>query len=196
MDCVAINRATNGQPNRVAQIDAVAPDCACESHPMSEYSPGPVTDYETLVRFVSSPLFYDKKKGRLKPNLFSHVATKGCSIVRELHATDSNVSEFVRNLAIRDQEWIGVVTATCKGIRAIRIADTERRPLCIYDMALPNNPAHAEICQTSAVAFDGDSNELRAHLMRCFGGGLVEAPEAYRAGVILDHITDKPRDES
>lgn len=194
MDCQAINATTDGQSDRVQQIDAAAPECACEAHRMSEHSPGPVAHEEKLSRFILLPHHIDKK-GRAKPNLFSHVANKGCSVQREDRAGNAELAHFVRRFleSTPNARWSGVVIGHCGTLRAFRIGSGVRRTLCVYDTAEPHNPAHAEICRTAVVADDeGDLNEARKHLLDCFGGGRIEVPERYRGGGVLAQMASRP----
>ena len=82
---------------------------------------------------------------------------------------------------------MGVVFAQCQEVRNIMIDDSKRRMVCVYDTAEPDNPAHAEICQTRHVE-DGEENELREKLFVIFGGGKITAPLQYRNGDIWNGL--------
>ena len=96
--CRCINRRTlDAESARVAEINAVAPDCVCEKSLMSAHSPGVVDTSEVLARFVFSPIQIDRK-GKVKPNSFSHVHSKGCSIQRDSAVNDTEILALVENI--------------------------------------------------------------------------------------------------
>ena len=54
--------------------------------------------------------------------------------------------------------WLGVVTATCSAVRALRLDDGTQQIACVYDTGLDGNPSHAEIGWTAtALADEGDA---------------------------------------
>ena len=154
---------------------------------MSEFSPCPVRNIERLDRAVFNPIHIDKQ-GRLKPSLFTHAFAKGCSIQRGCLATTEELVAFFTKM-LRDQvgwTWYGVVTASGEGIRAITVDDSKSRGMCLYDTALRENPAHAEIAMSSTPSLQFDEPELRKHLTDAFGGGKIVRPKEYRGGAVLD----------
>ncbi len=188
-DCRGIHLRTKNNLRRVDEIDAAAPDCECEKHRMSAHSPGPARDTEQLTRFVFWPL-HMRSNGQIKPALFSHVETKGCSVQRELRASGAELESLVSEMLRRDAEraWRGVLLGACGDVRNIRVGDSEQRAICVYDTALPANPAHAEMCKTRSVADDGSRNEMRRALMAAFGDGVLVSPSAYRDGAVLKKL--------
>ena len=64
---------------------------------MSAHSPGVVDTSEVLARFVFSPIQIDRK-GKVKPNSFSHVHSKGCSIQRDSAVNDTEILALVENI--------------------------------------------------------------------------------------------------
>jgi hypothetical protein len=136
LNCQQINEETvNKAKQRVAEINKAAPDCSCEKYRMSIFSPSVVGDEETLARFVFSPIHVDKKKGIIKPSIFSHVYSAGCSIQRETIATSEELIDFAKNFLEPDpnRAWEGVLLATCNDVREIKAADAKSRALCVYD---------------------------------------------------------------
>jgi hypothetical protein len=156
---------------------------------MSHYSPSTVDNSELVSRFVFSPIHLNKK-GELKPSLFTHIETSGCSVQRESLATFNEILDFVSKFLSVDSErkWHGVAQARASDIRNININNTNKRNLCIYDTAEINNPAHAEICKTIYVIDEADKLELRRHIFKAFGNSSVITPDAYRSGAVLQNL--------
>lgn len=153
---------------------------------MSKHSPCTVLASEQLARFVFSPMHVNKKTGQIKPSIFSHVHEKGCSIQRDSVAGTNEIGKFVTSFLSErsDRAWVGVLTGPCQNVRAIKVAETDDRGVCVYDTAEPRNPAHAEMCQTQYVVDEADRVELRKKLFEAFGGGVVIEPLQYRAGAV------------
>ena len=157
---------------------------------MSSHSPGVVKDSESFARFVFSLIQVDKK-GNVKPNSFSHVHSSGCSIQREYVAKDDEIVELI-NLVLNgkeDRAWKGVIFGKCQDVRNIVTDAGNLRTVCAYDTANPENPAHAELCQTQYVIDEADVNELRYQLFSAFGNGSIITPLKYRNGAIWNSLT-------
>lgn len=170
-------------------INAAAPGCACEKYRMSEHSPHPVANSEILARFIFSPMHIDKK-GKLKPSVFSHVHSKGCSIQRDSVAKTDEMVAFVKQFlgSRHDFVWIGVLSGQCHNIRSIKVGETDNRSVCAYDTANPENTAHGELCQTQYVIEEADPGELRHDLFEAFGKGVVIQPHQYREGIVWEQL--------
>lgn len=191
IDCRAINQRTNPSSERVAEIDAAAPDCACEDYRMSKHSPSVVADSEQLAIYVFHPIQQiSKKTGRVKPNVFSHVRTRGRSIQRDDIALNQEMIAFVKAFLAgsEDRVWKGVVLGKCHDVRSIE-ADTQdkRRAVCVYDTANPGNISHGELCQTRHIS-EADQPELRAELFTAFGKGVIRSPNQYRDGAVWSEL--------
>lgn len=186
LNCRAINHASIEDDRRVTRIDAAAPDCACEKEKMSEYSPGTISMSERLARFVFSPMHVDRKTGNIKPSIFSHVHTKGCSIQRDSVAQPDEIDAFITKFlsAADNRIWVGVLLGQCKSVRNIKAAESDQRAVCVYDTAEKSNPAHGELCQTQYVVEEADRLELRRWLFAAFGDGIVVQPAQYRDGAV------------
>jgi hypothetical protein len=185
-DCRELNTSTDGLPDRVARINAVAPSCACEAHSMSKYSPGTVKDDEEIAFFLFHPEQL-RNGGRLKPNVFSYVLTHGRSVQRETIATDSELGGFVRDFLRRKsgRRWHGVLVAKAARLREIRLQGIDSRAVCLYDTAERTNPAHAEVCSGLTIEDNGDGNELRRMLHLAFDADHPIDQAAYRGGKVL-----------
>lgn len=161
----------------------------CEKHKTSKYSPGPVSNSEKLTRFVFSPVHVGKN-GKIKASVFSHAFSVGCSVQRESTASDSELTQFVRNYQARqpDHSWHGVLTGDCALLREYSLENSGQRAFCIYDTAEKDNPAHGEIHQSEYVVDEADLVELRAKLFEVFNNGVKTSPSEYRDGSILAKI--------
>jgi hypothetical protein len=161
---------------------------------MSRLSSGVVTANERLARFAFHPIHLDKK-GRLKPSIFSHAETKGCSVQREGHAADDEIANFASTfLSSRDDRtWKGVLIASYQDLRDIRAASDPGQLICVYDTAEQDNPAHAEFGWSRTPLEEADPNEIRAGLMRAFGNAALITPGQYRGGAVLQRLTAELR---
>lgn len=188
IDCQGINQRTQND-HRVSEINAAAPDCACEKYRMGEYSPGVIGDTEMLARFVFSPYQVDKK-GRLNSSAFSHVYSKGCSIQRDTIVENEEIFTFVKKFLEEgdDRVWKGLLWAECGTVRKILTNNASRRAVCVYDTAEKNNPAHGEICQTHHVIDEDDKVELRHDLLAAFGNKVIIQPAQYRNGIAWNKL--------
>lgn len=152
---------------------------------MSEYSPGVVGDSEQLALFVFLPMHHVDKNGRAKPNIFSHVHNRGRSIQRDSIAPDQEMISFSSTFlgAREDYVWKGVLLGMCGDVRRIKIDDSGKRSVCVYDTANPENISHAELCQTQYIS-EADGPELRGELFTAFGSGVIHTPSQYRQGKV------------
>ncbi|MBI3774595.1 MAG: hypothetical protein HY273_03420 [Gammaproteobacteria bacterium] len=143
-----------------------------------------MADAETLARFIFSPIHINKKTGAVKPSIFSHVHSKGCSIQRDSVARTDEIVTFVKNfLSARDDfTWIGVLSSQCQNVRGIKAGETSDRAVCVFDTANLENPAHGELFQTHYVIEESDKLELRRKLFAAFGNEVVIHPSQYRNG--------------
>lgn len=187
--CRRVNKLTSKDKQRVAAVNKECPDCICEKHKTSRYSPGPVSDTEKLTRFVFSPLHL-RKNGAIKPSVFSHVFQVGCSVQRESVVSESELTQFVRGFLAKNptQAWHGVLTGDCSLLRQFSLESLGRRALCIYDTAEKDNPAHGEIHQSQYVIDEADQAELRSKLFEVFNNGVNTTPSQYRNGSVVAKI--------
>lgn len=130
------------------------------------------------------------KNGKVKPNGFSHVNSKGCSIQRETIVKNEELLSFIKQFlsAKDDRAWKGVLHGQCGNIRNILSADTERREVCVYDTANSENPAHGELFQSQYVIDEADQVELRRKLFTAFGEGNMVSPLQYRDGTVFSNL--------
>lgn len=128
-------------------------------------SPGIVTPEETLARFVTDHHF-DHDAGIPKPSLFSHAGSIGMSITRIERAGAEKLADQ-QNRA----KYLGYVTVSCKAVRAL-LWESERM-FAVYDTALPDNTAHADVCQ-AAFRSKSRNSEMRRNLQTIFTRSLTQ----------------------
>jgi hypothetical protein len=198
--CREIFKEVPDGANRVPRINATAPNCACENFSVSEHSPGPVADGESLTRFVFYRNHLDKSGKNAKPSLFSHACTRGCSIQREEIATAAELSSFVDQFIANNRNdekvsWFGVLNSNCGAVRALLApSQLTERAASVYDTAIPNGPAHAEIFKTQHVIAEADELELKkVLLMSVFAGGQLTDAQRYRNGEIWAAVSPETR---
>lgn len=150
MSCQELFASVAKDPRKAEVIDAESPDCACEAHSVSPFSPGRVTDDETLWRLILSPVHYDVAAGKVKELAFDDASNKGLSVQR---LTVAGGEDGIRRRGeARAADKPGrtfecAIGATAGAVRTLRgSADGER--FCIYDTAEADDPGHADVCQT------------------------------------------------
>jgi hypothetical protein len=159
---------------------------AWESESASPYSPGPVTDDETLVRQILSPVHWDESDNSLKPTAFDDASNKGLSVNRlkaigakELEArAERRVAEHneANQLLGRQRSFKCLLHLNCGEVRAIAANDeSERRAFAVYDTASQEDPSHADICQIVKTRAEGRS--ARASLRDLANGFLKRMTE-------------------
>lgn len=104
------------------------------------HSPGIVESAEPLARFVPS-LDLDVETNTVKPSLFAHSGTVGMSVTRVKYAGPQDLKTQQES-----RPYVGYVTAPTEAIRSLRLDGAQI--FAIYDTALSDNKAHADVCQT------------------------------------------------
>ena len=159
---------------------------------MNKFSPGIVESNELLARFVLLDMHLDKRTRKPKPNLFTHIATRGCSIQRDSRATSSEISGFLSEFlkTNSDAKWHSVLIANCGRVRGLQMPGKSQRLLCVYDaVEKKRNPSHGEIYKTRHVSDDGDLPEMRRLLMRVFDADNPIPPSRYRSGAVWGSLS-------
>jgi hypothetical protein len=122
----------------------------------SSLSPGPVAHSEDLLRQIFNPLHVELDTGDLKPTAFEDAANKGMSVDR-LHYRNEEESfqagyarAEVANTHAKPgaphRTLHGLAKLRAKSVRALKSAD-DIQYFGVYDTALADNKAHADICQ-------------------------------------------------
>jgi hypothetical protein len=143
------------KPNNQAckNVAAISPDCKCETETVCiEHSPGPIKDDEVIIRFIrNNEGHYDSQTGEILPGAFEEVCTRGLSVIRRKFATD----EQIKKQQVNDGH-VGYLEVEVKTIRDFKHSPDPNyntghtydvRIFGVYDTALENNTAHADICQ-------------------------------------------------
>ena len=131
------------------------PDCQCEHESVSRYSPGPVQDDEVLVRTLFRSQITDQS-GRLKPTYFRPEPTSRGFSVDRVSLVGSESLAAAKRTDARYNGYLQFIAARSSDLRAATINDGKRL-FCIYDSAIADNTAHADICQNVHIA-SGEQN--------------------------------------
>lgn len=136
---------------------------------------------ESLARFAFSPIHVGKNG--LKPSLFSHAFSHGCSIQRDATASNDELIKWLANLmhSQPDWTWKKVAIAACDDVRAVMLSDGSKG-FCVYDTANADNPSHGEIFQAKYQLEEADQLELKREIMRIFTKTAPHEPRSYRGG--------------
>ena len=153
--CKELERTHGSGKCKCVHYRETFPECECEGVSVSDHSPGIVADDEVLIRTIYSPVHYNRVTGEVNPAAFSDVIDKGLSVDRKQHISRQALEEKNQQKADRDLKdgknkdgfW-ALVVADCRHIRSLLLG-SDRRSFCVYDTALPENSAHADICQAA-----------------------------------------------
>ena len=142
------------------------PCCECELVSVSDYSPGPVNDHETLLSVVTSEN-YLSIDGCIEPTFFEQRITNGMSTDRKGYTSQQSHNLRATKLVEGNNKKknCGSIEISVKTIREIN--HHGMRAIAVYDTALSENISHAEIAGTE-VPLKGakDRRILRAKLRK------------------------------
>lgn len=195
--CRSLHSDTYDSDDRVYLIADAAPNCGCESHSISTYSPGPIEKDELIGRMVCSPMHVHRNRKELKPNFFDHAFSFGLSVQRLKHASQEELIELISGFLSpkEDRVWLGYVSCSFKSLQMLESGSTGKRMFCVYDSGEENNPAHAEIGSSHRIN-EADRIEHRVQLMRAFGDGEIDSRESLCSGSVFTGLEDKLRERS
>lgn len=132
---------------RVETIAKEFPNCVCESHPTSDFSPGIVQDAESLVRIIMSPIDIDEASDELKPDVTRDAGSHGMSCVRmqgvnaiECASLGQQREDIKRE---KGHKYQGFVTLSVHDVRLL--SEKTQRAYCVYDTAEESEVRHAEV---------------------------------------------------
>jgi hypothetical protein len=123
------------------------PGCVCEAVAVSEYSPGPVEDAETLVSVVTST-GYVSPEGRVEPTLFESRMSNGISTDRRKHTSLEDYDRRAVSLVASNAKKLNCGSIELSVGRIREINHNGERAIAVYDTALKENTSHAEIACT------------------------------------------------
>jgi hypothetical protein len=119
--------------------------CGCEKYKLSDHSPSPVSDQETLNLIISDP--QSIKDGKiLHPGVLVQIDRAGLSVLRD-QADNDEFEMTIQELNERarasggERFFHGVCAFAAGSIRH----DESARFLCVYDTGLAMKPNHADI---------------------------------------------------
>jgi hypothetical protein len=178
---------------RAKHIDESRPGCQCESHSVSQFSPGQVLDDELLVRLLVAPSHMDRK-GNPRASALTQAESGGMSMFRDKYASDAIIREKAINLVDKGRLQHG----TKAGIGGVLLLRTEivrgfvcsretDRSYCVYDTAARLDESHAEAFQRVTVGDIIVHEERRKELFKIVFHSFVK-PEAFRSGLLADLI--------
>ncbi len=143
-----------GDTQKVKALQKIPEALAWEGETASDHSPGPVANDESIVRQVTHPNFVDAEN-KIKPIWFDDVTNKGFSSDRLTLTTIDEVVERAQRRAdernAKPENAEKQVTVHSLGklsveqIRRVRCDNTQA--FGVYDTGLPDNRAHADVCQ-------------------------------------------------
>jgi hypothetical protein len=140
----------------------------------SKHSPSLVDDSEALYRCVFNPIHLDVASKEISLAAITDVKDKGCSVDRLIHSTRADIISRGRAMALLHnkthpdkppRQLICIAMLNASKVRSILVNDTIRA-FYIYDTALPENPAHADICQ--AISDSKNKQSARSARSRLF----------------------------
>lgn len=123
------------------------PDGDCQTHSVSEHSPGEIEDAETLYRLLVPEHLEDDFSG-IEPDAFRAVESLGLSVIRAGHVSLADMEERARAYARRKGVPLAAVSlavARCGDVRAIALSGA--KGYHVYDTATEHDPAHADVCR-------------------------------------------------
>lgn len=149
--CLAFFQAHASDKQKVANLPSTPEAVAWESLTASIDSPGVVRDEELLARLIFSPIHVDAGTGTLTPAAFNDAHDKGLSVERLTYRLLTDVFALGRARALARREGDApsrvlhaVGLFKCAALRAVLHDGV--RAVAVYDTALSDNTAHADIC--------------------------------------------------
>lgn len=104
---------------------------------------------------------------------------------RDELASDEELAKWLATYSVNNSshELVSVATARCAEVRSLRFSCCGERSVAVYDTALPENAAHAELMQTEHGLDESDDIETRTHLLELFTKSQVNTAASYRQGL-------------
>jgi hypothetical protein len=153
--CRAFFEAHETNPKKVEALWKEPARFDWEKLSASIHSPGPIKSGEELARVVVSPIHIDVESGEIKPAFVSDVKNKGGSSDRLAHcAIDVAMARSAAIQAgknaglepVRHRSIQGVARFSAHRLRSLNTSSGSQA-FGVYDTALADNSAHADICQ-------------------------------------------------
>jgi len=138
MECGDALKGSGAEGNRCIRLAETKPDCGCEAD---------------VARLIYSPLHIDPDTREVTEAAFSDVKDKGLSVQREGHTTPAALRALGEKKRAddwakgkTDRVFLGIVTGPVQAIRELTY-EGGARTFCVYDSALLDQRAHADVCQ-------------------------------------------------
>ncbi|WP_162876579.1 hypothetical protein [Achromobacter dolens] len=143
-----------GNPKKVDALLGEQDRLAWENERCAANSPGVVAATEVLCRQIVNPVHVEKATGLPKPTAYDDIMNKGLSVERLDHATREAIIERgvarANDYNVKNPEpekkrsLVALSMLKVEDIRAHEFSGA--RTLAVYDTALPDIPAHADVC--------------------------------------------------
>lgn len=165
-------------------LDTTHPECACEACRVSPFSPGPLDDAETVVTVITNKR-YVSDIGTIEPTMFDQRISNGISVDRRMHTTLDEYTARAEQLTVGEgKSDCGSIELSVAILREIRHGSA--RAFAIYDTALENNTAHAEIACTEVPEQGTPARKaVRSNLRRSILNACLHEKKVMQAGDIF-----------
>lgn len=145
---------------------------AWEGVSCSIHSPGKVADDEHLMRQLAHPVFVDRDTREIKAAAFSDVFNHGMSVERSRYWSEEEARKrgleraeaFNANQTdpAKQRAFVAFAVLNAGEVRSLKTDADDQRCLAVYDTALEDVPAHADVCMIAA------KTELNKRRVRTF----------------------------
>jgi len=165
------------------------PNGECEAVSISEHSPGPVSEAETLVRLVFHPIHVDESTGRILSVAFTDAWRSDLSVFRDERATDTELIFAIDQMkqtgaskTPQQKRYVAAVMLAGTGaVRAQFLQGTSNSVFRVYNTAEAAKPHHASIFLTQAARSSLSEKSIRKRLFELF----TTADHHYRGGRLV-----------
>lgn len=165
------------------RVECQFPNGVCEAEAVSEHSPGPVEDMETLTRLIFAPIHVDTD-GLPIPMAFSDAWNSDLSVFREERASDLELDLAITQIKQiglakeppKPRKLVAVSMATASQVRAVSLNNS--RVFRVYDTAEAKKPHHASVFVTKEGRAGMSEKQVRRRLFELF-----TAVQEYRNGI-------------
>lgn len=161
-------------------------DESCQNLSLSPHSPCVVNDDETVLRSLFSPQHIDEDTGVVTPNAWSDMYDKGMSVNRRSYASAQDVlnhaHSFLKQKRTQDNLSNKQVKRSFYGILPIHVGQLrqlryEAGTFCVFDTALEDNIAHADICACGVGEGLRPPKQVRAKMVLHFDHGFIRSED-------------------
>ncbi len=158
--------------------------CPNELRKQKDESPCIVDNEEPIIYVILDPDHY--KNGILTHAAFSKSKLKegSLSVSRANYTTADQIKksvidpQLIRN---KERKFVGVIKATCRDIRSIKMNNETTRAICVIDDGTENDSAHAHLSfsEKAKIASKNEQQSIRGNLMLMFQTNPVGLDEIF-----------------